>query len=71
MTNVAISLEAELMEERAMSASLRNRNLILAQGVMDLRRALAEKEAELALLTTQKEEPVDAQEPADGATHDV
>lgn len=50
MTTVNISPEVALQEERAISATLKNRVLILAQGVAELRDALARSQDELESL---------------------
>ncbi|WP_411035735.1 hypothetical protein [Shinella sp. BYT-45] len=48
MSQVQISPHVEVQELRAIEASLRNRNLLLAQAVDEARTLLAEKEAQLA-----------------------
>jgi hypothetical protein len=50
MTTINISPEVALQEERAISATLKNRVLILAQGVAELRDALARSQEELESL---------------------
>lgn len=53
MTTVNISPEVALQEERAVSAALKNRVLILAQGVAELRVALARSQEEVENLKTE------------------
>jgi uncharacterized small protein (DUF1192 family) len=55
MTTVNISPEVALQEERAISATLKNRVLILAQGVAELRDALARSQEEVENMKAQLE----------------
>lgn len=57
-TSISISPVVALEEERAMTASLRNRNLILAQSVADLRQHVAELLEQIAALSAAKKETV-------------
>jgi hypothetical protein len=56
-TSISISPVVALEEERAMTASLRNRNLILAQSVADLKQHVADLLEQIAALSAPKEEP--------------
>lgn len=56
-TSISISPVVALEEERAMTASLRNRNLILAQSVADLKQHVADLLQQIAALSAPKEEP--------------
>jgi predicted transcriptional regulator len=53
MTTVNISPEVALQEERAISAALKNRVLILAQALSEMRAVLDQRDAEVSDLKDQ------------------
>lgn len=50
MNTVKITPEVEMQELTALVSHLRNRNLLLAQGVAELKAAIAERDARIAEL---------------------
>jgi hypothetical protein len=63
MTTVNIAPEVALQEERAISAALKNRTLVLAQAFVELQAVLDQRDAEIKSLKAELAEAHEGNEP--------